>query len=437
MSRALYERAVRVIPGGVNSPVRAFTAVGGIPRFFVRGQGAHVWDEDGNRYVDLVQSWGPLVLGHAHPEVVAAAETALHQGSTFGAPTRGEVELAEELVAAVPSLEQVRLVSSGTEATMSVVRLARGVTGRKRILKFSGHYHGHSDALLTAAGSGAATLGIPGSPGVTDGAVRDTLLAPWNDLEAVDELVVEHGHDLAAIICEPIAANMGLVPATAGFLTALLERAHRVGALLIFDEVITGFRLDRAGAQGILDVVPDLTVLGKAIGGGFPLAAFGGRADVMEGLAPSGPVYQAGTLSGNPVAVAAGLAQLRLLDDLAFDHLRDVTGAMVAGLQTAFAEARLEAFVPHLGTLAGLFFGVDEVVDYEGARGADHDAYARFFHAMLARGVYLPPSGYEVLFPSLAHDEQAVERVVEAAGEAAAEVMEAGRGSGRGCRQRG
>lgn len=428
-SRALFERAIRVIPGGVNSPVRAFRSVGGIPRFFVRGQGPHVWDEDGNRYIDLVQSWGPLVLGHAHPAVVAAAETALRAGSSFGAPTLGEVELAEELVAAVPSLEQVRLVSSGTEAAMSAIRLARGVTGRTRILKFAGHYHGHSDALLAEAGSGVAALGIPGSPGVTTGAARDTLLAPWNDLEAVDELLDRHGEDLAAIICEPVAANMGLVPPVAGFLPALRQRAQRVGALLVFDEVITGFRLGRAGAQGSLGVAPDLTVLGKAIGGGFPLAAFGGRADVMEGLAPAGPVYQAGTLSGNPVAVAAGLTQLRLLDDSAFDRLREVTGTMVGGLRAAFADAGLHALVPHVGPLAAVSFGVHEVVDHEGARRADNDAYARFFHAMLARGVYLPPSGYEVLFPSLAHDDRVLEEVFEAAGEAAVEVVAAGHGS--------
>ncbi|MFN2557628.1 MAG: glutamate-1-semialdehyde 2,1-aminomutase [Nitriliruptorales bacterium] len=427
-SRALYERAVRVIPGGVNSPVRAFGAVGGTPRFFVRGEGAHLWDEDGNRYVDLVQSWGPLILGHAHPAVVTAAETALHAGSTFGAPTRREVELAEELVNAVPALDQVRLVSSGTEAAMSAVRLARGVTSRNRILKFTGHYHGHSDALLAAAGSGVATFGIPGSPGVTAGAVEDTLLAPWNDLEAVDELLERHGDDLAAIICEPVAANMGLIPPSTGFLEALVERAHRVGALVVFDEVITGFRLGRGGAQGTLDVIPDLTVLGKAIGGGFPLAAFGGRADVMGCLAPGGPVYQAGTLSGNPVAVAAGLAQLRLLDDGSFDRLREVTSALVAGLRAAFADAGLRTLVPHLGTLTGMFFDVDEALDYEGARRADHAAYARFFHAMLMRGVYLPPSGYEVLFPSLAHDGGVVDRVVEAAREAAVEVARAGDG---------
>ncbi len=424
-SHALYERAVRVIPGGVNSPVRAFKAVGGVPRFFVRGEGAYVWDEDGNRYIDLVQSWGPLVLGHAHPAVVAAAETALRAGSTFGAPTRREVELAEELVSAVPSLEQVRLVSSGTEAAMSAIRLARGISGRNRILKFTGHYHGHSDPLLAAAGSGVATFGIPGTPGVTTGAVGDTLVAPWNDLEAVDERVERYGDDLAAIICEPVAANMGLVPPVAGFLAGLRERAHQVGALLIFDEVITGFRLGRAGAQGVLDVVPDLTVLGKAIGGGFPLAAFGGRADVMHSLAPAGPVYQAGTLSGNPVAVAAGLAQLRLLDDPAFDRLGEVAGALVVGLQAAFADAGLHALVPHVGPLASVFFEVDEVVDYEGARRADHAAYARFFRAMLTRGVYLPPSGYEVLFPSLAHDGRLVELIVEAAHDAAVEVAKA------------
>ncbi len=424
-SHALFERAVRVIPGGVNSPVRAFGAVGGTPRFFVRGEGAHVWDEDGNRYIDLVQSWGPLVLGHAHPAVATAAESALRKGSTFGAPTRDEVELAEELVGAVASLEQVRLVSSGTEAAMSAVRLARGATGRSRILKFTGHYHGHSDTLLAEAGSGVATFGIPGSPGVTAGAVRDTLLAPWNDLDVVDDLVERHGEDLAAIICEPVAANMGLVGPVPGFLTSLRERAHGVGALLVFDEVITGFRLGRGGAQGMLDVVPDLTVLGKAIGGGFPLAAFGGRADVMASLAPSGPVYQAGTLSGNPVAVAAGLAQLRLLDDAAFERLEELTRALVAGLGEAFADTGLGARVPRVGSLASVFFEVDEVVDYEGARRANHATYARFFHAMLARGIYLPPSGYEVLFPSLAHDEGVVERVLESAHSAAVEAAKA------------
>lgn len=421
-SQELFDRAVRVIPGGVNSPVRAFGSVGGTPPFLVRGVGPYVWDADGNRYIDLVQSWGPLPLGHAHPDVVAAATAALEAGPTFGAPTPGEVELAEELVDAVPGLDRVRLVSSGTEAAMSAVRLARGATDRDRILKFAGHYHGHSDALLVDAGSGVATLSIPGSPGVTGGAAGDTVVVPWNDLDAVDAALEDHGDQLAAVICEPVAANMGLVPPDDGFLEALRDRTDRVGALLVFDEVITGFRLGRAGVQGRSRVTPDLTVLGKAIGGGFPLAAFGGREAVMDELAPAGPVYQAGTLSGNPVAVAAGLAQIRLLTDEAFGELEAVTERLVDGLQRAFLDADVPATVRRVGTLAGIVFGGVTPRDYEGARAADHDRYARFFHAMLDRGVYLAPSGYEVVFASLAHDEDTIDRVVTAAGEVASEL---------------
>ncbi|MBW3576822.1 MAG: glutamate-1-semialdehyde 2,1-aminomutase [Actinobacteria bacterium] len=421
-SEQLFARALRVIPGGVNSPVRAFGSVGGTPPFLTRGEGPYVWDEDGARYVDLVQSWGPLPLGHAHPEVVAAAAAALRRGSTFGAPTRGEVEIAEELVAAVPSLEQVRLVSSGTEAVMSAVRLARGVTGRSVVIKFAGHYHGHSDAVLVQAGSGVATLGVPGSPGVTPGAAGDTVVAAWNDLDGLDRALEEAGDDVAAIICEPIPANMGLVPPVDGFLAALRDRADQAGALLIFDEVITGFRLGRGGAQRWAGVVPDLTVLGKAIGGGLPLAAFGGRADVMGELAPAGRVYQAGTLSGNPVAVAAGLAQLRLLDDAAFTRLSAVTTALVGGLARAFDAAGVVANVGQVGALAGVTFGPTKVVDHATAREADHAAYARFFHAMLRRGVYLPPSGYEILFPSLAHDGEPLRAVVDAARDAAEDL---------------
>jgi glutamate-1-semialdehyde 2,1-aminomutase len=421
-SDELFERATAVIPGGVNSPVRAFGSVGGTPRFLVRGAGAYVWDVEGRRYIDLVQSWGPLPLGHAHPDVIAAARAALEAGPTFGAPIPGEVELAETLVEAVPALEQVRLVSSGTEAAMSVIRLARGVTGRSKVLKFAGHYHGHSDGLLAAAGSGIATLGIPGSPGVTEGAARDTVVAGWNDLESVDAVIEHHGDDLAAIICEPVAANMGLVPPVDGLLAGLRRRADATGALLIFDEVITGFRLGRSGAQGRHGVTPDLTVLGKAIGGGFPLAAFGGRAESMSHLAPAGTVYQAGTLSGNPVAVAAGLAQISALDDEAFARLQALTTRLVEGLRGVLRDAGVTATVRQHGTLAGIVFGPVEVVDYDSAHEADHGTYGRFFHAMLRRGVYLAPSGYEVVFTSLAHDEDVIDGVLAAARSAAEEL---------------
>ncbi|MBW3657343.1 MAG: glutamate-1-semialdehyde 2,1-aminomutase [Actinobacteria bacterium] len=419
-SEQLFARAQRVIPGGVNSPVRAFGSVGGTPRFLSQGEGATVVDADGNRYIDLVQSWGPLPLGHVRDEVVSAARDALERGATFGAPTAGEVALAEAIRDAVPSVEQVRLVSSGTEAAMSAIRLARGATGRSRILKFAGHYHGHSDALLVQAGSGVATLGIPGSPGVTAGAVADTVIVPWNDRDAVEAAVTDAGDDLAAILCEPVAANMNLVPPADGFLAFLREQADRSGALLVFDEVITGFRLGRAGAQGRAGVTPDLTVLGKAIGGGFPLAAFGGREEHMRHLAPVGSVYQAGTLSGNPVAVAAGRAQLDLLTDDVYVELEDITTRLVEGLRSAFADAGVTARVRQHGTLAGILFAAADPTSYEEVRRADHDRYARFFHAMLERGVALPPSGYEVLFTSTALDDATIEVVAAAAREAAA-----------------
>ena len=421
-SEQLFERAQRVIPGGVNSPVRAFGSVGGTPRFMVAGDGAFVTDEDGNRFVDLVQSWGPLPLGHARAEVQAAARGALQRGSTFGAPTRGEVVLAEQLIEAVPSIESVRLTSSGTEAAMSAVRLARGATGRAKLLKFAGHYHGHSDALLVEAGSGVATLGIPGSPGVTEGAARDTITVAWNDRDAVTAAVDAHGDDLAAIVCEPVAANMNLVPPDDGFLAHLRAEADRSGAVLVFDEVITGFRLGRGGAQERHGVTPDLTVLGKAIGGGFPLAAFGGRADLMAELAPVGPVYQAGTLSGNPVAVAAGIAQLELLTDATFEWLERVTSQVAHVLRSALADAGVPALVRQHGALAGVLFATEEPRDYAAVRAADHARYGRFFHEMLARGVYLAPSGYEVLFTSTALDGEAFETLVSAAAGAARAV---------------
>ena len=414
-----FERANLVIPGGVNSPVRAFRSVGGVPYFVRRGQGASVWDVEGNRYLDYVQSYGASIVGHAHPAVVAAVSQAADRGTTFGAPTEGEVLLAEAICERVAGCEMVRLVSSGTEATMSAVRLARGATGRDRIVVFAGCYHGHSDGLLAGGGSGVATLGLPASAGVPPAAVAETLVVPYNQVPVI-------GDDVAAVIVEPVAANMGLVAPVPGFLEGLRLACDQAGALLIFDEVITGFRLARGGASGALGVRPDLWCFGKVIGGGLPVGAFGGRREVMALLAPTGPVYQAGTLSGNPLATAAGLTVLNLLDDGAFAELAARAHRLGAGLAAALAGAGIEVQVPVVGPLVGLFFGPQPVIDYEGAKAsAGRGLYPGLMHGLLDRGVAIAPGAYEVLFPSLSHRDEDIDRTAEVAGEAAAGLVAA------------
>jgi glutamate-1-semialdehyde 2,1-aminomutase len=418
-SAELYRRALRVLPGGVNSPVRAMRQIGREPIFIERGEGCELIDVDGNRYVDWVGSWGPLVLGHAHPDVVAAVERAASRGTSYGAATAGEVELAEEVVTRLPSVEMVRMTSSGTEAAMTAVRLARAVTGRQVIVKFAGAYHGHSDGLLAEAGSGLATLAIPSSPGVDRAQVAATVVVPWNDREAVGRALDEHS--AAALLAEPVAANMGVVPPAEGFLDFLRERTRASGALLVFDEVITGFRVARGGAQELFGVEPDLTVMGKVLGGGLPAAALGGPRKAMESLAPAGDVYQAGTLSGNPLAVAAGIATLSRLDDAAYERLGKLTARLADGLATLARERPLQvASVPGLVTL---FFSAGPVSDFAGAAACDLGAHAAFCRAMLDRGFYPPPSQFEAWFVSLAHDEETVDSTLEAAAESLEEVL--------------
>jgi glutamate-1-semialdehyde 2,1-aminomutase len=416
----LFERALARIPGGVNSPVRAFGAVGGEPFFVARGEGAYLVDTNGNRYLDYVQSWGASILGHANPRVVRAVRRAAAEGTSFGAPTAREVELAEAVADRVESVEKVRLVSSGTEAAMTAVRLARGATRRAKILKFAGCYHGHLDALLVAAGSGVATLGLPGSAGVTPATVADTVVVAFNDRAGVEAAFAEHGNDLAAVLVEPVAANMGLVPPDPGFLELLRERCTRAGALLVFDEVITGFRVGIGGAQAAYRIRPDLSIFGKVLGGGLPLAAVGGPAALLDQLAPLGPVYQAGTLSGNPLATAAGLAVLAQLSDDVYSTIEARAAALTAGLATAFADAGVAATAPRAFTLAGVFFSAQPVHDYDDARATDAAMYARFFHGMLDRGVYLAPSAFEAMFPSFAHTDADIVRTVAFAAEVAA-----------------
>jgi glutamate-1-semialdehyde 2,1-aminomutase len=406
------------MPGGVNSPVRAMRAVGRDPLFIERAAGAELVDVDGNRYIDYVCSWGPLIAGHAHPDVVAAVVSAAERGTSYGAPTKAEVDLAEQVVARVPSAEMVRLVNSGTEATMTAIRLARSATGRERVLKFSGAYHGHVDGLLAEAGSGLATQGIPASPGVTGGQAADTLVCSWNDHAGFEAIMDASGDQLAAVIAEPLPANMGVVPAAEGFLDLLPSRCRGCGALLILDEVITGFRVSSGGVQSLTGVGADITVLGKVLGGGLPLAALAGPRSLLEKLAPAGETYQAGTLSGNPLATAAGLATLNLLTPEAYARLGATTTRLVAGLGEAADAAGAQIQVASECGLLTVFFSDRPVESYEDARATDAEAFARFHGAMLEQGIYLPPSQFEAWFPSLAHTEDQVERTIAAAGRA-------------------
>jgi glutamate-1-semialdehyde 2,1-aminomutase len=419
-SHALWDEARALFPGGVNSPVRAFRAVGGEPVFFERGEGPYLYDADGSRYVDLVGSWGPLILGHAPSRVVAAAKTAIEKGSSFGAPSAYEVELGKLVQRAIPSMERLRFVSSGTEAAMSALRLARAATRRDLIVKFEGCYHGHADGLLVAAGSGATTLGVPTSPGVPAAVAAQTVVLPFNDLTAIDRLFASRGDEIAAVIVEPIAGNMGVVPPRLGFLDRLRLRTEEHGAVLIFDEVMTGFRVAFGGAQELYGMRPDLTILSKILGGGFPVGAYGGRADLMRQIAPEGPVYQAGTLSGNPVAMAAGAAQLTELSKPGVYERLEAAGARLAeGLAHALGAAGVPHHVARVGSMGTVFFHQGEVPDYATATRSDTGAYARWFQAMLARGVYLPPSQFEAWFVSTTHHDDVIDEVIAAAREAA------------------
>jgi glutamate-1-semialdehyde 2,1-aminomutase len=418
-SHEAFVRANRVIPGGVNSPARAFGAVGGEPPFMARASGAYLHDIDGHTYIDYIGSWGPMILGHAYPQVRSAVVAALDLGSSFGAPTVREIEIAETVCRAIPSIEKVRFVSSGTEAAMSAVRVARGVTGRSKIIKMTGHYHGHIDALLVQAGSAATTLGTPNSPGVPAGAVQDTILCPFNNVAAVSDVLTRFPGQVAAVLLEPIAGNMGLVPPQPGYLAALRELTAKDGSLLVFDEVMTGFRVAYGGAQALYGITPDLTALGKVIGGGLPAAAYGAGAVIMNQVSPAGPIYQAGTLSGNPLAMAAGLATLRLLqDEPPYDRMEALSARLAEGLDRAATDAGVPHVVQRVGSMLTLFFHDGPVLDYNDARHSDTKLFARFFWEMLARGVYLPCSQFEAAFVSAAHTAADIDQTIEAAADA-------------------
>lgn len=424
-SHQLFDRAKQSIPGGVNSPVRAFRAVGGNPLFIKSAKGAYLYDEDGNAYLELINSWGPMLLGHAHQEIEKAVRDALPGSLSFGAPTRREVEMAELIVEIVPSVEKVRMVNSGTEATMSAIRLARGYTGREKIIKFEGCYHGHGDSFLIAAGSGAVTMGVPDSPGVTSGVARDTLTAPFNDLDAVNTLARANAGNIAAVIVEPVAGNMGLVLPQEGFLEGLRALCDREGILLIFDEVMTGFRLARGGVQERLGVTPDLTTLGKIIGGGMPVGAYGGKREIMEFVSPAGPVYQAGTLSGNPIAMSAGLAMLRHLNTHpeVYERLEQTGNALVNGFRENLQKLGLNYTINHIGSMFSLFFTEQPVYDFETAKSSDTALFGKYFQAMLRRGVYLAPSQYESLFLSTALTDENISTIVRASYESLEEIL--------------
>jgi len=424
-SRALFERAQRLMPGGVNSPVRAFRAVGGTPFFVARGEDCFLWDVDGNRYVDFVCSWGALILGHAHPEVVAAVKAAVERGTTYGAPTELEVRLAEQIQSAFPTMEMLRLVNSGTEATMSALRVARGYTGRGKVIKFEGCYHGHADYLLVKAGSGATTFGIPDSAGVPESFSQETVVLPYNDAEAFNRMMDTIGDQVAAVIVEPVAGNMGVVLPQQKFLQALREQTRKHGAVLIFDEVITGFRLTYGGAQHLFGIEPDMTCLGKIVGGGFPLAAYGGRRDIMQAVAPLGPVYQAGTLSGNPVAVTAGLTTLRVLErDKPYAELERRTNWLTDTIADAARAFNIPVQINRIASMFTAFFTDQPVTDYASAKRSDTKRFARFFHALLQQGVFLPPSQFEAAFLSVAHSDEVLAQVAEAMRQAMRQVAE-------------